>query len=174
MSDQAKDKMQRRERRASRVFSEGSQMGRTFGKFRNSVSTLSCIDDTGLLQENAPPAVKLENTYQMGPYKRFPIAAVTEILKDVLTNYLQQEKYEAEWSPQLTKTICEVIRSCVKDLMIPRYKIVVLVHIGQLSGQSMQNSSRCLWDAANDTFASYSFKNRSLFSVATVYVVYFE
>lgn len=68
----------------------------------------------------------------------------------------------------------QVIRARVKDLMIPRYKIVVLVHIGQLTGQSMQISSRCLWDAANDTFASYSFKNSSLFGVATVYAVYFE
>lgn len=68
----------------------------------------------------------------------------------------------------------QVIRARVKDLMIPRYKIVVLVHIGQLTGQSMQISSRCLWDASNDTFASYSFKNSSLFGVATVYAVYFE
>lgn len=58
--------------------------------------------------------------------------------------------------------------------MIPRYKIVVLVHIGQLTGQSMQISSRCLWDASNDNFASYSFKNSSLYGVATVFAVYFE
>lgn len=68
----------------------------------------------------------------------------------------------------------QVIRARVKDLMIPRYKIVVLVHIGQLTGQSMQISSRCLWDASNDTFASYSFKNSSLYGVATVFAVYFE
>lgn len=43
-----------------------------------------------------------------GPYKRFPVPAVTDILKDVLTSYLQEEKYEVEWSRQMTKTICEV------------------------------------------------------------------
>lgn len=43
-----------------------------------------------------------------GPYKRFPVPAVTDILKDVLTSYLQEEKYEAEWSQKMTKTICEV------------------------------------------------------------------
>lgn len=58
--------------------------------------------------------------------------------------------------------------------MIPRYKIVVLVHIGQLCDQSMQISSRCLWDSTNDTFATYSFKNSSLFGVGTVYAVYYE
>lgn len=43
-----------------------------------------------------------------GPYKRFPAPAVTDILKDVLTSYLQEEKYEVEWSQKMTKTICEV------------------------------------------------------------------
>lgn len=139
-----------------------------------------------------------------GPYKRFPVAAATDILKDVLTSYLQEERYEVEWSQKMTKTLCEVsesqtpppvpvlpsehpqtcplvpsrglqvIRAGVKDLLVPRYKLVVLVHIGQLSGQSMQVSSRCLWDASNDTSASYSFKNSSLFGLANVYAVYYE
>lgn len=67
-----------------------------------------------------------------------------------------------------------MIRERVKALKTPRYKIVVLVTIGQLNGQNMQICSRCLWDATNDTFASYSFKNSSLFGVASVYAVYFE
>ena len=37
-----------------------------------------------------------------------PVPAVTDILKDVLTSYLQEEKYEVEWSQKMTKTICEV------------------------------------------------------------------
>lgn len=69
---------------------------------------------------------------------------------------------------------CQVIRACMKDLLIPRYKIVVLVHIGQLSGQSMQVSSRCLWDASSDTSASHVIKNSSLFGLASVYAVYYE
>ena len=46
-----------------------------------------------------------------GPSKRFPVPVVTDILKDVLTSYLQDEKYEAEWSQKMTKTICEVNKS---------------------------------------------------------------
>ncbi|XP_040000165.1 dynein light chain Tctex-type 5 isoform X2 [Xiphias gladius] len=165
MSDLLKDKSQRREKRTGKVPSEGSHGVRgkeTTGRTKDSVSTVSYLDELGHHDDNARMAVTMENTYQM------------DILKDVLTSYLQEEKYEAEWSQKMTKTICEVIRARVKDLMIPRYKIVVLVHIGQLTGQSMQISSRCLWDASNDTFASYSFKNSSLLGVATVYAVYFE
>lgn len=43
-----------------------------------------------------------------GPAKRFPAMAVSNILKDVLTSYLQEEKYEAELCRQMTKTISEV------------------------------------------------------------------
>ncbi|XP_028986957.1 dynein light chain Tctex-type 5 [Betta splendens] len=177
MSDLLKDKSQRREKRIGKVPSEAGHGGRgkeTTGKTKDSVSTVSYMDELGHHDDNARMAVTMENTYQLGPYKRFPVPAVTDILKDVLTSYLQQEKYEVEWSQKMTKTICEVIRARVKDLMIPRYKIVVLVHIGQLTGQSMQISSRCLWDASNDTSASYSIKNSSLYGVATVFAVYFE
>ncbi|XP_018532811.1 dynein light chain Tctex-type 5 isoform X2 [Lates calcarifer] len=164
MSDLLKDKSQRKEKKTVKVPSEGSHGVRgkeTTGKTKDSISTVSGMDELHH-DDNARTAVTMENTYQM------------DILKDVLTSYLQEEKYEVEWSQKMTKTICEVIRARVKDLMIPRYKIVVLVHIGQLTGQSMQISSRCLWDAANDTFASYSFKNSSLYGVATVYAVYIE
>lgn len=74
----------------------------------------------------------------------------------------------------LISPLNQVIRASMKDLLIPRYKIVVLVHIGQLCGQSMQVSSRCLWDTSSDTSASYFFKNSSLFGAANVYAVYYE
>ncbi|XP_054452612.1 dynein light chain Tctex-type 5 [Anoplopoma fimbria] len=170
-------KSQKREKRTGKVPAEGNHGVRgkeTTGRTKDSISTVSYLDELAHHDDNARMVITTENTYQMGPYKRIPVPAVTDILKDVLTSYLQEEKYEVEWSQKMTKTICEVIRARVKDLMIPRYKIVVLVHIGQLTGQSMQVSSRCLWDASNDTFASYSFKNRYLFGLATVYAVYFE
>ncbi|XP_053740087.1 dynein light chain Tctex-type 5 [Synchiropus splendidus] len=170
-------KHQRRERKGSKVASEASYGVRgtkTAGRTKDSISTVSNIEELGQPDENAQRAGKLENPYQQGAYKRFPVSAANDILKDVLANYLQEEKYEVEWARQMTKTICEVIQSRVKDLLIPRYKIVTLVHIGQLAGQSMQINSRCLWDASNDTFASHSFKNSSLYGVATVYAVYFE
>ncbi|XP_041660261.1 dynein light chain Tctex-type 5 [Cheilinus undulatus] len=175
MSDVLKEKTQKREKKTGKGASEGSHGVR--GKdtrTKDSVSTVSCLTELGHHDDNTRMVVSMENTYQLGPYKRFPVPAVTDILKDVLTTYLQEEKYEGEWSQKMTKTICEVIRAQVKELMIPRYKIVVLVHIGQLTGQSMQISSRCLWDASNDTSASYSFQNSSLFGVATVYGVYYD
>ncbi|XP_075011660.1 dynein light chain Tctex-type 5 [Calonectris borealis] len=109
-----------------------------------------------------------------GPPRHFPVAAVDDILKDVLGSYLREQPYEPARCRDMAKDIAEVIKARVKDLMIPRYKIVVVTHIGQLNEQSMQIGSRCLWDPASDTFSSYVFQNTSLFALANVYAVYFE
>ena len=59
-------------------------------------------------------------------------------------------------------------------MMIPRFKIVCMIHIGQLKEQSMRIGSRCLWDPTNDSFASFEFRNNSLFAIGTVYGIYAE
>ncbi|NXC42367.1 TC1DA protein, partial [Penelope pileata] len=108
------------------------------------------------------------------PSQRFPVAAVDAVLKDVLESCLQGQPYEPCLCGEMARTMAEVIKARVKALAVPRYKIVVVTHIGQLNEQSMQIGSRCLWDPATDTFASYVFKNASLFALAVVYAVYFE
>lgn len=176
MSDLAKEKAARLLKKRGSVSSLGShevKAKETVGKTKDSVSTVSYIDEPGH-HEDTRPAIQIENTYQTGPYRRFPVFAVNDILKDVLASYLQEEKYEAELCRQMTKTISEVVKARVKELMVPRYKIIVLVSIGQLNDQNMRISSRCLWDASNDTFSSHTFKNSSLFAVANIYTVYFE
>ncbi|KAL7876629.1 hypothetical protein AOLI_G00115920 [Acnodon oligacanthus] len=177
MSDLAKEKAARLLKKRGSVSSLGSHEVRAkepVGKTKDSISTVSYIDEHGHHDDNPRPTVQMENTYQLGPAKRFPVLTVKEILKDVLANYLQEEKYEAELCRQMTKTISEVVKARVKDMMIPRYKIIVVISIGQLTGQNMRMGSRCLWDAASDTFSSHTFKNSSLFAIANVYGVYFE
>ncbi|XP_066538089.1 dynein light chain Tctex-type 5 [Hoplias malabaricus] len=177
MSDLAKEKAARLLKKRGSVSSLGSHEVRArepVGKAKDSISTVSYIDEPGHHDDNPRPTVQMENTYQLGPTKRFPVMTVKEILKDVLASYLQEEKYEAELCRQMTKTISEVVKARVKDMMIPRYKIIVLISIGQLMGQNMRVGSRCLWDATSDTFSSHTFKNSSLFAIANVYGIYFE
>ncbi|KAJ7401478.1 SH3-containing GRB2-like protein 3-interacting protein 1 isoform X4 [Pitangus sulphuratus] len=116
----------------------------------------------------------IKKRFAAGPSKRFPVAAVDEILRDVVESYLREQRYEPAQCREVAKDITEVVKARVKDLVIPRYKIVVVTHIGQLDEQSMQIGSRCLWDPVSDTFSSYVFKNTSLFAVTNVYGVYFE
>ncbi|NWS27946.1 TC1DA protein, partial [Polioptila caerulea] len=109
-----------------------------------------------------------------GPGRRFPVAAVDEILREVVAGALRERRYEPGPCREAAKDIAEAVKARVKALAVPRYKIVVVAHVGQLGGQSLQVGSRCLWDPQSDTFSSYVFKNTSLFAVANVYGVYFE
>ncbi|NXR65078.1 TC1D1 protein, partial [Rhadina sibilatrix] len=109
-----------------------------------------------------------------GPGRRFPVAAVDEILRDVVGSALREQRYEPGPCREAAKDIAEVVKARVKALAVPRYKIVVVAHVGQLAGQSLQVGSRCLWDPQSDTFSSYVFQNSSLFAVTNVYAVYFE
>ncbi|XP_051851150.1 dynein light chain Tctex-type 5 [Antechinus flavipes] len=158
----------------SSVSSPDIKMKEIYGRTKDSVSTVSYADEPSHRDDAPRPAVQMENTYQLGPSKCFPVNVVNRILKDVLTNYLQEEKYEPELCRQVTKTIAEVVKARVKDLMIPRYKLVVIIYIGPLENQSLHIGSRCLWDEASDTFSSFVFRNTSLFALATVYAVYLE
>ncbi|XP_013407908.1 tctex1 domain-containing protein 1-B [Lingula anatina] len=139
-----------------------------------SVSTVSYHDDPGHEDLHMGGHVKMENTYQLAPSTRFPIGSVKGIIRDVLDSYLAEERYSPELCRQMTKTISEVVKARVKELMIPRFKIICLVTIGQLKDQGCRVSSRCLWDPSNDTYASYEFRNSSLFAVGMVFGVYTE
>ncbi|XP_044306632.1 dynein light chain Tctex-type 5 [Varanus komodoensis] len=177
MSDVLKDKATCFLKKRGSISSFGSHEVKAkefLGKNKDSISTVPYMDEPGHHDDTLRPAVQMENTYQLSPAKCFPVATVNNILKDVVASYLQEEKYEAELCRQMTKTISEVIKARIKDLMIPRYKIIVVIHIGQLDKQSIQIGSRCLWDTTSDTFCSYAFKNRSLFALGNVYAVYSE
>lgn len=173
-SDMAKDKAARLLRKRGSISSSASNEY-TLKQHRKqgSLSTISFMDEPSQ-DEHVRPPVKMENTYRLEPGKHFPTSHVQGIIKDVLEGYLSEEKYEPELCRQMTKTLSEVVKARVKELMVPRFKIICLVHIGQLSGQDMRMGSRCLWDAASDTFSSVEYKNSSLFAVGTVYAVYAE
>ncbi|XP_784517.1 tctex1 domain-containing protein 1-B [Strongylocentrotus purpuratus] len=163
-------KLLKRHGSASSLMS-GSEFGARI-KPAGSVSTVSFIDEPHDSSRHGP--VRLEPTYQLGPVKKFPVTTVKSMLKETMEGYLQDKRYEPEWCKKMTKTISDDLKAQVKDLMLPRYKIIVLVHIGQLQDQGLKVSSRCLWDSSNDTSASYEFRNSSLFAAAMVYGVYYE
>ena len=49
-----------------------------------------------------------------------------------------------------------------------------LVTIGSVEGQGIRVASRCLWDHETDSYASATFKNATLFAIATVFGIYYE
>jgi len=175
-TDVAKDKAARLLKKRGSISSSASneQALRHHRTHGGSMSTVSFMDDPGTDDIRAHHAVKMENTYKMEPSEKFPESKVKNIIKEVLEGYLSEEKYEPELCRQMTKTLSEVVKARVKELMVPRYKIICIIHIGQLKDQGLRVGSRCLWDSSNDTFSSFEYRNNSLFAIGTVYGTYTE
>ncbi|CAK8676235.1 dynein light chain Tctex-type 5-B-like [Clavelina lepadiformis] len=158
----------------SSALSNGTEhQSRRHKGYAASVSTVSYMDhphDDDILKQTN----QYENSYQLEPFTHFPVAEIGLILENILSSSLADVSYKPDECRKLTKLISDDIKSKVKELDIPRYKIICMVHIGELSNQGLRISSRCLWNAKFDTFSSFEYKNSSLFAVACVYGVYFE
>mmetsp|Transcript_67352 Transcript_67352/g.161486 ORF Transcript_67352/g.161486 Transcript_67352/m.161486 type:complete len:131 (+) Transcript_67352:104-496(+) len=117
-----------------------------------------------------------ENTYIMAPKddeKMLP-SKVTEVLERVMNDYLRDKEYSAEDAKIWTLELSNDIKASVKELRIPRYKIIVQVVIGEHGSQGIRVASKCLWDVTSDNWASYTFQNQSLFAVGMVFGCYYE
>uniref|UniRef100_A0A8D2KW47 Tctex1 domain containing 4 n=1 Tax=Varanus komodoensis TaxID=61221 RepID=A0A8D2KW47_VARKO len=117
-----------------------------------------------------------ENTYKIQPDEgcKFNSFRMQQVLESVLASYLGDAKYNPANSGQLVQNLSDLIRNRVKDLTPSRYKLVCNVFLGQQANQGLLIASRSLWDVGNDSFASATFTNSSLFAVATVHGIYFE
>ena len=118
--------------------------------------------------------VKYENTYRLEPDQAFAVAKVREISTDILESHLKGLPYDNEECPKLSKTLADTIKQQVKAIGNPRYKIVVIVAIGQVMDTlpSVCFTSRCIWNDKLDNFVESTYKNKQLYAVALVYGVY--
>ena len=46
---------------------------------------------------------------------------------------------------------------------MPRYKIAIKVVLGEIKGEGVRVTSKCLWDVQFDNYASYSYANVILY-----------
>ena len=122
------------------------------------------------------PKVKLENTYRLGPEPEhvFKPDLVRGVIEEVLTSFLKTFKYTAVGAKQMSTTIAAEVKMKVKRLGYPRYKIVVGVIIMQNKGQGSQVASRSVWNAATDSYASYTLTTNEIVAIGNVHGVYFE
>ena len=156
--------------RHSSLFSTASM--HEFQKKKESSSVLAMGQVPG--EKKKGPKLMYENTYQLEPKKKFQSDKVKAIIDSVLESQLKDEAYEPNACKQWVLTLSEIIKSRVKELEYERYKIVCVVTIGKLKDQGLRMASRCCWDPNWDTFATGSFKNKTLYAVASVWGVYYE
>lgn len=143
-------------------------------KFATTASAPSTVDDNLSLYA-IEDVSQMGNTYKMEPDDGFLSQKASGIIRDVLEARLKSKTYAPEESKKLSIEISEEIKKKVKaEVLVERYKFVCVVWIGQVLGQGVHITSRCLWNARFDNFAQESFKNDQLFAQASIYAVFVE
>ena len=99
---------------------------------------------------------------------------IEEIMNDILEANLAHQVYNADVCRELCLILSEKIKIRVKELQMNRFRIICNVCIGENNGQGFLMASRFLWDESQDNFSTSTYKNHSLFAVATVFGVFKE
>ncbi len=107
-------------------------------------------------------------------HERFYSAKVQNIIENVIKAKLEGMQCDQVKHKQWAEGIVVEIKDQTKQLSIPSYKITVQCVIGQVLGQGVRVASKCLWDEANDNYASYTYSNASLFCTGIVFGIYYE
>jgi hypothetical protein len=115
-------------------------------------------------------------TYIMKPDEKevFYPSQVKAIAEKVVKSELEGKSYDEAGAKQWSLNIANRMRMEVKQLNIPRYKVVVQVTIGEVKDQGVRVTSRCLWDTGTDNYASMSYKTQNIWCSAMCFGVYVE
>ena len=126
----------------------------------------------------------MEPTYRMEPKVKFNHERAERLVHSILDSRLKWASsrldgatgFSSEDVDELTLSITDEIRSSVRDLSFERYRLVVLVNVGETAAgiADVRVASRCLWDPRFDTFAEASVLTPLLYAVAVVFAVYCE
>ena len=141
---------------------------------RFSASTTRSGVAGGTNTEQGRGNTKMENTYRVEPSSDFPIRPVKKVIEDIFQKHLEDKTYNPNESNILAKDLAGSIKSKIKALACPRYKVTVFVVLGQSKGTSINFASRCAWNEKHDRFIEHKYSTGSLFAVALVYGVYQE
>lgn len=95
------------------------------------------------------------------------------MIHDVLQEKLKGKVYAVDQVTALTKELSEAVKAqLLKDLDIPRYKIIVQVVVCEQKGEGVNMGCRCLWDPDSDSMAIAQFSNDTIFCSATAFAIY--
>nr|XP_013801586.1 PREDICTED: tctex1 domain-containing protein 3 [Apteryx mantelli mantelli] len=118
--------------------------------------------------------IRYANTYRLESYNKFQDYVVRNKAQEILTNKLQETKYDGVSSPSLCASISEEILMAIKELGYDRYKYVVSILIVEKAGQAINVASRWVWDVQRDTWVSAKCETETFIVLALVMACYYE
>ncbi|KXJ15934.1 Tctex1 domain-containing protein 1-B [Exaiptasia diaphana] len=99
----------------------------------------------------------------------------SEILRQIVSEELHKEldekSYVNEDCVKQAAVITQAVETRVREITTKDTKVVAVAYIGEIRDQGIEITSQCLWDPESDSFATASFRNKSLFAVCTVFTV---
>ncbi|KAK6640888.1 hypothetical protein RUM44_012586 [Polyplax serrata] len=118
---------------------------------------------------------RYQNTYRLDPKRPFKANEVYKILQTIVerevVNFLQ---YDGLMGPKIVQTIAAEVRSAVKLLNYDRYKICVIVYLGEKKLHGFQAAFRGLWDHERDGWTTYFYQCRTYFISCTCFGLYHD
>ncbi|NXQ88824.1 TC1D3 protein, partial [Nyctibius grandis] len=118
--------------------------------------------------------IRYANTYRLESHNKFRDYLVRDKAQAILTNKLQQTKYDGVSSASLCASISEEILKAVKELDFDRYKYVVSVLIVEKAGQAIKVASRWVWDVQRDAWVSAKYETATFIALALIMACYYE
>lgn len=120
--------------------------------------------------------IRYENTFRMEPseQEKIDIARVHRIATNVIDTAVSGYTYEGTQAKQFTGMLADRIRAQIKQLAYQRYKIVLVVCIGQNLRQDLRIVSRGIWDAKWDRHLTITKETANAFVSVTIFCVYAE
>ena len=142
---------------------------------KHGVQSYTSNNNKVTFQKSVPSRSRKQlNTRQLKPECIVESRKIRQIILDILRRNLWEESYDADHCNMLAMMTSEQIKTQVKMLNMPRYKIVCIVTIGSKSGQTFLQGSRCLLNTEFDEMISETFENGGVFAVGVVYAFYQE
>lgn len=120
---------------------------------------------------------QFENTYRTDPQpeEKFKVHEAQRYVENSLKFFLDDLQYHHKACARLAKAISEDIRRKVKEnLQLKRYKLICHVMISENIGQSLNASSRSVWNDKLDNFVTAEYSTPHLLGTATLYALYYE
>ncbi|CAH1968030.1 unnamed protein product [Acanthoscelides obtectus] len=130
--------------------------------------------NNNLSKQPSTETARYMNTYKLESDNPFNHEKVDKILVNVMTEAIEGLKYDADKCSKQARWASSAIRAKVKELEFDRYKIVIIVSIGEKNSQDILATCRFLWDAEKDRYSIYSLENTYVYGIAQCFGLYYE
>ena len=160
-----------KQRRGSSVFDVAKE-AMNWDEDAMSRLSFSCEPSEMDIFENKKKEIKkLQPTYNMQVARRPYMTGIKHIAHEILEQVLSGEEYEMWRSRTLCENLSEEIKQRIRssDFLPDRYKLVVLVYVGQINDQDIRIATRGLMLPGVDNWCDANFKDKSIFGTAIIY-----